>query len=131
MTTALLVVVGVAAFGLLTGTLSGVLGVGGGIFVVPFLVLVIGLSQHSAQATSLVMVLPTACIAVATLRRRGVADLRKMAVIGSIGAAGSLVGAFAALHLPGAALRSLFAIVLIVVGSRLLRDGVRLRRAQP
>ena len=128
--TPLLVVLGVMAFGFATGTLSGVVGVGGGIFVVPFLVLALGVEQQQAQATSLVMILPTAIVAVLTLRRRGVGDFRMTLRIGLIGAAGSLLGAALALQLPGAVLRSLFAVVLAVVGARLLWDGISLRRAQ-
>jgi uncharacterized membrane protein YfcA len=43
--------------------------------VVPFLVLAMGLGQQHAQATSLVMILPMAVVAILTLRRRGVGDL--------------------------------------------------------
>ena len=125
-----MLVAGVVAFGFATGTLSGVLGVGGGIFVVPFLVLALGVGQQHAQATSLVMILPTAIVAVLTLRRRGIGDLGMTLRIGLIGAVGSLAGAFLALQLPGAVLRSLFAVVLVVVGVRLLWDGVALRRLQ-
>ena len=74
MTTAALFLA-LAAFGLGTGTAAGLLGVGGGILMVPFLTLAIGLSQHGAEATSLVVVLPTALVASLELRRRGVGDL--------------------------------------------------------
>ena len=46
-------------FGVFTGVAAGLLGVGGGIMMVPFLTLVAGVSQHAAQATSLLVVLPT------------------------------------------------------------------------
>ena len=58
-----------------TGVAAGLLGVGGGILIVPFLTLALGLSQHAAEATSLVVVLPTAVVASLELRRRGVGDL--------------------------------------------------------
>jgi hypothetical protein len=85
--TPLLIVAGVMAFGFATGTVSGVLGVVGGVFVVPFLVLALGVEQQHAQATSLVMILPTAVVAVLTLRRRGVGDFRMTLRIGLVGAA--------------------------------------------
>src|SRR5204862_5886249 len=47
-------------FGLFTGAAAGLLGVGGGIMMVPFLTLVASLPQHAAEATSLLVVLPTA-----------------------------------------------------------------------
>ena len=47
-----LLVVAMVAFGLFTGAAAGLLGVGGGILMVPFLTLARGLSQHAAEATS-------------------------------------------------------------------------------
>jgi uncharacterized membrane protein YfcA len=113
------------AFGLMAGTLSGVLGVGGGIFVVPFLVLVGGLDQQSAQATSLAMILPTAIVATVSLTRKGVADPKMSMQIGILGAAAGLLGTYLALSLPGATLRVIFAVLLALVGIKLLRDSLR------
>jgi hypothetical protein len=113
------------AFGVITGVLSGVLGVGGGIFMVPFLVLVIGLSQHAAQATSLLVVLPTAAVGSWALYRRGVGDLRVALRIGLVGMAGSIAGTALALSLPGHVLRIGFALLMTIVGVRLLNDARR------
>ncbi len=52
------------AFGAVAGVLAGLLGVGGGILLVPFLVLVVGMTQHEAEATSLLVILPTALAAI-------------------------------------------------------------------
>jgi uncharacterized membrane protein YfcA len=121
----LLQIVALVAFGVLTGVLSGVLGVGGGIFMVPFLVLVVGLSQHAAQATSLLVVLPTAAVASWSLYRRGVGDPPVALRMGVIGMVGSIAGTALALSLPGAVLRILFALLMVLVGARLLRDALR------
>lgn len=118
----------VVLFGFATGTLSGVIGVGGGIFVAPFLVLALGVGQQDAQATSLLMRLPTAIVAVVTLSKRGVGDRKMTLRIGLIGAVASLGGAVLAPQLPGEVLRALFAVVLTVVEVRLLWAGVALRR---
>jgi uncharacterized membrane protein YfcA len=120
-----LLLLALAAFGVLTGMLSGLLGVGGGIFMVPFLVLVVGLTQHQAQATSLLVVLPTAVVASWLLYRRGVGDLRVALRMGAIGMVGSVGGTFLALSLPGSVLRLIFAALMVVVGVRLLRDAAR------
>ena len=122
-TTAL--VVALAAFGVGTGAAAGLLGVGGGILMVPFLTLAVGLSQHAAEATSLVVVLPTAIVASLELRRRGVGDLGLALRFGVVGALGGVVGALLALALPAATLRVVFAVFLALVGMRLVRDGVR------
>jgi uncharacterized membrane protein YfcA len=122
---AALLFLALAAFGLGTGAAAGLLGVGGGILMVPFLTLAVGLSQHEAEATSLVVVLPTALVASLALRRRGVGDLGLALRFGVIGAIGGLGGALVALALPASTLRIVFAAFLALVGLRLVRDGVR------
>jgi len=117
--------IALAAFGLGTGAAAGLLGVGGGILMVPFLTLAVGLSQHAAEATSLVVVLPTAIVASVALRRRGVGDLGDALRFGLVGARGGGAGALLALALPAATLRVVFAAFLTVVGLRLVHDGVR------
>jgi uncharacterized membrane protein YfcA len=117
--------IALAAFGLGTGVAAGLLGVGGGILMVPFLTLAVGLSQHAAEATSLVVVLPTAIVASVALRRRGVGDLGLALRFGLVGALGGAAGALLALALPAATLRVVFAAFLTVVGLRLVHDGVR------
>jgi uncharacterized protein len=121
----LAVLLGLVAFGLFTGAAAGLLGVGGGILMVPFLTLAIGLSQHSAEATSLVVVLPTAVVASLELRRRGVGELGTALRFGVVGAVGAVGGVLLALTLPGSTLRIVFAVFLGLVGLRLVGDGVR------
>jgi uncharacterized protein len=112
------------AFGLLTGGAAGLLGVGGGIMMVPFLTLVTGLSQHAAEATSLLVVLPTAVVATVVLQRKGVGDAWLALRFGALGAVGGVLGALVALSLPGHVLRVVFACFLAAVAVRLVRDGL-------
>jgi uncharacterized membrane protein YfcA len=116
--------VALAVFGLLTGAAAGLLGVGGGTLMVPFLTLAAGLSQHEAEATSLLVVLPTSIVASIVLRRRGVGDLGVALRLGALGAAGSVLGALAALALPGDVLRYIFGGFLLLVSVRLVRDAL-------
>jgi uncharacterized protein len=111
-------------FGLLTGGAAGLLGVGGGIMMVPFLTLVTGLSQHAAEATSLLVVLPTAVVATVVLQRKGVGDAWLALRFGALGAVGGVLGALVALSLPGHVLRVVFACFLAAVAVRLVRDGL-------
>ena len=113
-----LVAVGAAA-----GVLAGFLGVGGGVLLVPFLVLALGMTQHEAEATSLLVILPTAIAASIALRLRGVGDLPAALGIGLVGAVGAAAGALLALELPGSVLRWFFAVLLALVGLRLIRDA--------
>ena len=115
---------GLVAFGFLAGAAAGLLGVGGGTLIIPFLTLVAGVSQHQAEATSLLVVLPTAIVATLVLRRKGVGDAGLALRFGALGAVGGVVGALAALALPGDVLRILFAVFLAAVAARLLYDGL-------
>lgn len=109
----------IAAAGLLIGTLSGITGVGGGIFLVPTLVIGFGLSHHLAQGTSLVAILPTAAVGAFTHSRRGNVDMRTAAWIGVAGIPTALIGAFFALALPQSALALLFGFLLLFASSRI------------
>lgn len=117
--------VALAAFGVAVGVASGLLGVGGGTLVVPFLTLAVGLSQHSAEATSLLVILPTAIAGSLVLRRRGVGDLGLALRFGVVGAVGSVLGALLALALPAGTLRVVFAVFVGLVGLKLAYDGLR------
>jgi uncharacterized protein len=117
------------AFGVAVGGASGLLGVGGGTLAVPFLTLAVGLSQHAAEATSLLVILPTAVAGSLALRRRGVGNLGLALRFGAVGAVGSVLGALLALALPASTLRLVFAVFVGLVGLRLGRDGLRRERA--
>jgi uncharacterized membrane protein YfcA len=112
------------AFGFLAGAAAGLLGIGGGILIVPFLTLVAGASQQQAEATSLLVILPTAIVATLVLRRKGVGDAALALRLGALGAVGGVVGALAALALPAHVLRLVFAVFLAAMAVRLLRDGL-------
>ncbi len=113
------------AFGLLAGAAAGLLGIGGGLMIIPFLTLVAGATQHQAEATSLLVILPTAIVATLALRRKGIGDAGLALRFGSLGAIGGVIGALLALALPAHTLRLIFALFLVVVSVRLLRDGLR------
>src|SRR5687768_18422282 len=77
-----------AAVGAAAGLLRGLFGVGGGILMVPALVLSIGFGQHRAQAASLAAIIPIATVGALVFGRAGSVDLAAAAVL----AAGSLLG---------------------------------------
>lgn len=111
------------AFGLMTGVLSALLGVGGGIFMVPALVLIGGYGQQEAQATSLLVIVPTAIVATWALQGKGIGDARLAGKLALLGVLGAAAGAAAALAISGELLRYAFALLLVVVGARLLLDA--------
>jgi uncharacterized membrane protein YfcA len=123
----IVLIVALVAFGVVTGGAAGLLGVGGGTLMVPFLTLAVGMSQHAAEATSLLVVLPTAIVASFFLQRKSVGDLKLALRIGVLGAVGGVLGALLALALPGHVLKLVFALFLGLVAVRLLRDSLLVR----
>ena len=117
------------AFGFVVGVFSALFGVGGGIILVPFMVLGLGFGQHLAEGTSLLVIVPAAVAGVIAHRRAGRASLRAGALLGSGGVAGSFVGASAALALSGRTLQGAFGVLLVVLGLNLCRTGLRERAA--
>lgn len=113
--------------GLSAGVLSGLFGVGGGILFVPALVL-LGLGQLEAQATSLAAILPTVAAGVWSQRRYGNFRPRLALVLGLSSIAGVGLGALIAISLPESVLRRLFAILLLGVAARLAVEAYRSRR---
>lgn len=81
------------------------------------------MSQHEAEATSLLVILPTAIAASVPLRRRRIGDLPIALSLGAVGAIGAAVGALLAVSLPADTLQLVFAVVVAIVGFRLVRDA--------
>ncbi len=110
--------------GLLGGVLAGLLGVGGSVFFVPGLVLVAGLTQVGAEATSLLAIIPVALLG--ALRQRGYGNVRvsEGATIGALSVVGAIGGVALANVLSGEALRVLFAMLMLGVAFRLLRGAL-------
>lgn len=109
--------------GIAAGLLSGMFGVGGGIIIVPALVLLFGMAQHGANATSLVaLLLPVGILGVLEYYRAGRITMENV-WMGLLLALGLLIGAFfgakLANQLPGSVLRKAFALFTGIVAVRL------------
>jgi len=108
-----------ALLGLLGGVLSGLFGVGGGILFVPTLVLVLGLTQVHAEATSLLAILPAVLAGAWRQQRYGNVDGRAALLVGLGSIAGVAGGVELAKALPEDVLRRLFAVFMLVVAATL------------
>lgn len=107
--------------GLLTGVLSGMVGVGGGIILVPALIFFFGFSQHMAQGTSTAMLLPPIGILAAwTYYKNGYVDVRAAALICAGFVLGGLFGAKLAVMLPKETLRRTFGGLLFVISLKMI-----------
>ncbi|HEV8080372.1 MAG TPA: sulfite exporter TauE/SafE family protein [Chitinophagaceae bacterium] len=112
----ILVIVGIAA-----GMLGGLVGVGGGIIIVPSLVYFLSFSQKSAQGTSLgLLLLPVGILGVLQYYKQGHVDFRIVAIIAIGFLLGSYFGSKIALSLPQETVKKIFAILLLVIGFKML-----------
>lgn len=113
------------------GILSGLTGVGGGVLMVPLLVAVFGLSQRSAQGTSLLAILPNALIGSIVHRMHGGLDLSVAWRMALAGAPAALVGAALALWLPQRTLAGIFGLFLLLAAVLLWPRRLKERAGPP
>lgn len=107
--------------GLVAGTFSGLIGIGGAIIIIPALVLFFGLSQHLAQGTTLaLMVPPIGLLAAWTYYKAGSVDLKIAGLICLGFFVGGLIGAKFATEISGEVLRKIFGLVLLVASIRMI-----------
>lgn len=107
--------------GLLVGVLSGMVGVGGGIILVPILVIFFGYSQHMAQGTSTAMLLPPiGVLAAMTYYKNGMVDVRAAALLCAGFVLGGFFGAKLAIALPKEVLRRSFGAVMFGISLKLI-----------
>lgn len=78
--------------GVLTGTLAGLLGIGGGVIMVPAMVVILGMMPVVAKGTSVAVIVPTAIMGTIRNRKKANADIRIAAVVGGFGAVSAVVG---------------------------------------
>lgn len=120
-------IVALLALGTVVGTFSGLLGVGGGVIIVPALVLLFGTSDLIAKGTSLLVIVPTAVTGtIANTIRRNV-DLRAAFVVGLLAIPASVGGVAVAVHLPPALGSTLFALLLLFSAAQLAWNAWRKR----
>lgn len=116
-------VIGSVAAGILVGSLGGLVGIGGGVVLVPLLLYVYGLGMHLAAGTSLSIVLPLSLAGAISHFQRGNVDLRLTLLIGIGGIIGSVLGSWAGSHLPGTVLKKIFAMILLLIALNTLADA--------
>ena len=117
--------------GALAGAYAGLLGIGGGIVMVPAMVLFLDQSQHVAQGTSLLVIIVTALAAVRVHRRRGLVNARWARLLAVGGVLGAVVGSALAVWMVHneQALRRIFGWFLLAVATWLVARAVFMSRA--
>lgn len=112
--------IGLIFLGILAGILSGLVGIGGGIIIVPALVFFYGFSQQMAQGTTLVtMIPPIGILAAYVYYQNGQVDVKTAIFIALGFLVGGFIGAKVAVNLDKNILEKVFAVVLILIGIKL------------
>ena len=110
--------------GVAAGIFSGLVGIGGGVVIVPVLVFLFGMSQHQAQGTTLALLVPPiGLLAAWTYYRQGYVDLKVAGLICLGFFIGGLLGAKLAVALSNRVLQRIFGAALIAIGCRMLFAG--------
>ena len=106
--------------GLAAGILSGLIGIGGGIIMVPLLLLM-GFTQQQAQGTSLAALLPpVTLLAVINYYKAGYVDWRFAIIIALVFVVGGFIGSKIAINIDQKILKKVFAVTLLLIGGFLL-----------
>lgn len=107
--------------GILAGAMSGLLGIGGGIIVIPALVMILGYSQQAAQGTSLGLLLPPiGILAVINYYNKGYVNVKAVIIMAAAFLVGSYFSSKIATEIPEAMLKKIFAVFLIFYAGKLL-----------
>jgi uncharacterized membrane protein YfcA len=107
--------------GLLAGFLSGLIGVGGGIIMVPLFLIFLGLTQHQAQGLSLAVLLPPVTfMAVYNYHQAGAIDWRYALIVSCVFIVGGFIGSKVALSIDQQTLKKVFGGILLLIAAKLI-----------
>jgi hypothetical protein len=107
--------------GLAAGILGGMVGIGGGIIIVPALVYFLAFSQHQAQGTSLALMLfPVGILGVINYYKKGYVDFRYAGLLAIGFVVGSYLGSKFSLSLPQLTVKRIFAVLMLIVAFKML-----------
>ncbi len=114
-------ILGLIFLGFLAGASSGLIGIGGGVIIVPALLFIFGMSQHLAQGTTLAMLIPpVGFLAAWTYYKEGYVDIHAAGLICAGFFLGGLLGAKLANYLSNAALERVFGVAMLFIALKMI-----------
>lgn len=119
--------------GLASGFLGGMVGIGGGIIIVPALIYFLGFTQHQAQGTSLaLLMLPVGILGVMQYYKQGHVDFSVVLILAAGFVIGSFFGSKLSLYLSQETVKKVFAVLLLVMAVKMLFfDKTKKTTAEP
>jgi uncharacterized protein len=110
-----------ALIGLLAGTMGGMVGLGGGLIIVPAMVYLMGADQKTAQGTSIAIMLPPiGLFAAINYYKAGYVNIKYALIIAATFMIGGFLGSKLAIALPEAVVKKVFAALMIVTAAKML-----------
>ena len=106
--------------GLIAGVVSSMLGVGGGIILVPILILLMKLDPHQAIGTSLAIIIPTVLVGAYSHYQLGNVNVQLAIIIATGAVIGAVIGAHVAEALPSLYLKRIFGVVLFIIAIKMM-----------
>ncbi len=111
----------IIGIGLITGFLSGLLGIGGGVIMIPLMASLLPLEQHMIQGISMLVIIPTSLVAIWQLHKKKLVDYHSAALFATGSILGTIISANFVQYIPEADLKRLFGIFIIYSGYRMLK----------
>ncbi len=112
--------------GIFAGMLSGFVGIGGGVVMVPALVYILGLSQHTAQGTSLILMLPPiGILAVMNYYKAGHVNISYGVIIALAFVIGGYFGSKIALKISPSKVKLIFGLLMLYVSIKMIYSGIK------
>jgi len=104
--------------GTAAGILSGLLGVGGGLILIPIMIFLLGMSQHAAQGISLLVIIPTAMAGIWQLHKAKLVNYNLALYLACGSIIGALISSSFVQYIPAERLKLIFGIFVIIMGIR-------------
>ena len=111
--------------GFFAGILTGIMGIGGGVVLVPMMVLLLGVQQHLAQGISMLVIIPTVLVAIFKLRNSRLFQFRMALLLAAGSMLGSLVSSNLVQQIDGAVLKRIFGILVIYSSYKMIFPPVK------
>ena len=121
----------IVVLGFGAGILTGIMGVGGGVVMVPMMVLLLGVSQHLAQGISMLVIIPTVMVAILKLRNSNLFEYRTALLLAAGSIAGSLLSSNMVQLIDGVILKRIFGVLVVYSSIRMILPAKAQKESKP
>ena len=121
----------IVVLGFGAGILTGIMGVGGGVVMVPMMVLLLGVSQHLAQGISMLVIIPTVMVAILKLRNSNLFEFRTALLLAAGSIVGSLLSSNVVQLIDGVILKRIFGVLVVYSSIRMILPAKAKKESKP